>query len=126
MKQYISASEKENQFQCHIKHAHQTLQLDVNDKFCRKTCDYKIDNLEETQVTDMHTDPTSYKVKSLPPVIFHTIPVALSMPISSNGDWMEFSAASLALDLPAKLYQNGQSKSSNRMCETVMFCSSNI
>lgn len=29
---------------------------------------------------------TSYKVRSLPPVIFQTIPVALSMPISSNGE----------------------------------------
>ena len=74
----------------------------------------------------MHTDPTSYKVKSLPSVIFHTIPVALSMPISSKGDWMAFSAASLALDLPAKLYQKGQNKSSNRMCNNCHDCSSNI
>lgn len=45
--------------------------------------------------------PTSYSVRSFPPVIFHTIPVALSIPISSNGDWMAFNAASLALVLPA-------------------------
>ena len=49
----------------------------------------------------MHTYPTSYKVKSLPPVIFHTIPVALSIPISSRGDCMALSAASLARVLPA-------------------------
>lgn len=30
--------------------------------------------------------PTSYNVRSLPPLIFHTIPVALSMPISSKRD----------------------------------------
>jgi hypothetical protein len=36
----------------------------------------------------------------VPPVIFHTIPVALSMPTSSSGDWMAFIAASLALDFP--------------------------
>lgn len=47
---------------------------------------------------------TSNKVKSLPPVIFHTIPVALSIPISSNGDWMAFRAASLARVLPAQRY----------------------
>jgi hypothetical protein len=29
---------------------------------------------------------TSNKVRSLPPVMFHTIPVALSIPISSKGD----------------------------------------
>ena len=34
--------------------------------------------------------------------MFHTIPVALSMPISNNGDWMAFSAASLALVFPTK------------------------
>lgn len=44
---------------------------------------------------------TSNNVRSLPPVIFHTIPVALSIPISSKGDWMAFNAASLALVLPA-------------------------
>lgn len=46
--------------------------------------------------------PTSCKVKSFPPVIFHTIPVALSIPISNKGDWIAFRAASLALDLPEK------------------------
>jgi hypothetical protein len=45
--------------------------------------------------------PTSNKVKSLPPVMFHTIPVALSSPISNKGDWMAFNAASLALFFPA-------------------------
>lgn len=45
---------------------------------------------------------TSYKVKSLPPVIFHTIPVALSIPISSKGDCMAFNAASLALVFPTQ------------------------
>jgi hypothetical protein len=44
---------------------------------------------------------TSNKVKSVPPVIFHTIPVARSMPISNKGDWMAFNAASLALAFPA-------------------------
>lgn len=34
--------------------------------------------------------------------MFHTIPVALSMPMSNKGDWMAFSAASLALVLPTK------------------------
>jgi len=45
--------------------------------------------------------PTSNKVKSFPPVIFQTIPVALSIPISNKGDWMAFNAASLALVFPA-------------------------
>ena len=45
---------------------------------------------------------TSNNVKSLPPVIFQTIPVALSIPISSRGDWMAFNAASLALDFPTE------------------------
>lgn len=45
---------------------------------------------------------TSNKVRSLPPVIFHTIPVALSMPISSKGDCMAFNAASLALVFPTQ------------------------
>lgn len=45
---------------------------------------------------------TSNKVKSLPPVIFHTIPVALSIPISSKGDCMAFNAASLALVFPTQ------------------------
>jgi len=36
-------------------------------------------------------------------VIFHTIPVALSIPISSSGDWMALRAASLALDFPEKI-----------------------
>jgi len=40
------------------------------------------------------------KVRSVPPVMFQTIPVALSIPISSKGDWMAFNAASLALDFP--------------------------
>lgn len=43
---------------------------------------------------------TSVKVRSFPPVIFHTIPVALSIPISSRGDCMALSAASLARVLP--------------------------
>lgn len=43
---------------------------------------------------------TSNKVRSLPPVMFHTIPVALSIPISSKGDWIAFNAASLALVFP--------------------------
>lgn len=45
---------------------------------------------------------TSYKVRSLPPVIFQTMPVARSMPISNNGDWMAFNAASRALVLPVE------------------------
>lgn len=45
---------------------------------------------------------TSNKVKSLPPVMFHTIPVALSIPISNKGDWMAFNAASLALVFPTQ------------------------
>lgn len=45
---------------------------------------------------------TSNKVRSVPPVIFHTIPVALSIPISSKGDWMAFKAASLALVFPTQ------------------------
>lgn len=49
------------------------------------------------------TDQTSNKVRSIPPVIFHTMPVALSIPISSSGDWMALRAASLALDLPGNL-----------------------
>jgi len=32
--------------------------------------------------------------------MFQTIPVALSIPISSKGDWTAFNAASLALDFP--------------------------
>lgn len=32
--------------------------------------------------------------------MFQTIPVALSIPISSKGDWMAFNAASLALVFP--------------------------
>lgn len=46
---------------------------------------------------------TSNKVRSVPPVMFHTIPVALSIPISSNGDWMAFKAASLALVFPTPI-----------------------
>lgn len=45
---------------------------------------------------------TSNKVRSVPPVMFHTIPVALSMPISNKGDWMAFNAASRALVFPIK------------------------
>lgn len=45
-------------------------------------------------------EQTSNKVRSVPPVIFHTIPVALSIPISSSGDWIALRAASLALDFP--------------------------
>lgn len=45
-------------------------------------------------------EETSNKVRSLPPVMFHTIPVALSMPISNKGDWIAFNAASLALVFP--------------------------
>jgi hypothetical protein len=45
---------------------------------------------------------TSVKVRSFPPVIFHTIPVALSIPISSRGDCMALSAASLARVLPTQ------------------------
>lgn len=33
--------------------------------------------------------------------MFHTIPVALSIPISSKGDWIAFNAASLALVFPS-------------------------
>lgn len=44
---------------------------------------------------------TSVRVRSFPPVIFHTIPVALSIPISSKGDCIALSAASLARVLPA-------------------------
>jgi hypothetical protein len=47
-------------------------------------------------------DQTSNKVRSVPPVIFHTMPVALSIPISSSGDCMALRAASLALDFPEK------------------------
>ena len=47
-------------------------------------------------------DQTSNKVGSVPPVIFHTMPVALSIPISSSGDWIALRAASLALDFPEK------------------------
>lgn len=43
---------------------------------------------------------TSNNVRSVPPVMFHTIPVALSIPISNKGDWMAFKAASLALVFP--------------------------
>lgn len=46
---------------------------------------------------------TSNSVKSLPPVIFQTIPVALSMPISNKGDWIAFNAASLARVFPAQI-----------------------
>jgi hypothetical protein len=46
------------------------------------------------------TEITSNNVRSVPPVTFQTIPVALSMPTSSSGDWMAFIAASLALDFP--------------------------
>ena len=48
----------------------------------------------------LKTEVTSNSVKSVPPVIFQTIPVALSMPTSSRGDWIAFIAASLALDFP--------------------------
>jgi hypothetical protein len=34
--------------------------------------------------------------------MFHTIPVALSMPISNKGDWIAFNAASLALVFPTE------------------------
>lgn len=34
--------------------------------------------------------------------MFQTIPVALSIPISSSGDWMAFKAASLALVFPER------------------------
>jgi hypothetical protein len=51
---------------------------------------------------------TSNKVKSVPPVIFHTMPVALSIPISSSGDCMALRAASLALDLPEILSQHNK------------------
>lgn len=34
--------------------------------------------------------------------MFHTIPVALSIPISNKGDWMAFNAASLALVFPTQ------------------------
>jgi hypothetical protein len=37
---------------------------------------------------------------SFPPVIFHTIPVARSIPTSNRGDWIAPNAASLALDFP--------------------------
>jgi hypothetical protein len=47
------------------------------------------------------SDVTSVRVRSFPPVIFHTIPVALSIPISSRGDCIALSAASLARVLPA-------------------------
>lgn len=57
-------------------------------------------NIELTGLIDNEIG-TSNKVKSVPPVIFHTIPVARSMPISSSGDWMAFRAASLARVLPA-------------------------
>jgi len=33
--------------------------------------------------------------------MFQTIPVALSIPISSKGDWIAFNAASLALVFPS-------------------------
>lgn len=57
---------------------------------------------KDNPVKDQELLATSNKVKSLPPVMFHTIPVALSMPISSKGDWMAFNAASLALVFPSK------------------------
>lgn len=56
---------------------------------------------KDNPVKDQELLATSNKVKSLPPVMFHTIPVALSMPISNKGDWMAFSAASLALVFPS-------------------------
>lgn len=56
---------------------------------------------------------TSYNVRSFPPVIFQTIPVALSIPISSNGDWIAFRAASLALVFPTKWGQTTEMISQN-------------
>mmetsp|Transcript_22537 Transcript_22537/g.31367 ORF Transcript_22537/g.31367 Transcript_22537/m.31367 type:complete len:276 (+) Transcript_22537:607-1434(+) len=43
---------------------------------------------------------TSKRVRSEPPVMFHTIPVARSIPTSSSGDEMAEIAASLARDFP--------------------------
>jgi hypothetical protein len=69
-------------------------------------------NITETyivsKILEKRWERTSNKVKSVPPVIFHTMPVALSIPISSSGDCMALRAASLALDLPENLSQEGK------------------
>jgi hypothetical protein len=58
---------------------------------------------------------TSNKVRSVPPVIFHTIPVALSIPMSRSGDWMALRAASLALDFPENSGGNNKQTSKTQL-----------
>ncbi len=50
---------------------------------------------------------------SFPPVIFHTIPVARSIPTSNRGDWIAPNAASLALDFPATKINKWRSSRTN-------------
>lgn len=51
--------------------------------------------------------------------MFQTIPVALSIPISSNGDWMAFNAASLALVFPDKKKKKMTPNNINELNEKV-------
>lgn len=54
----------------------------------------------DNEIRNKDERKTSNNVKSLPPVMFQTIPVALSIPISNKGDWIAFRAASLARLFP--------------------------